>query len=412
MKKKILLGCIIASSLLLSGCGKSAENISFQDGYSTLFQKVSDINGKKPENLTSLQDTTTAAFTVSSQQGFSASGMFIASGVYDTISGSALIDLSLDASMFEPSFNASATITGWMKIIQNTESMYAFIDGLSLTTTSGDLDGGIVNALIGTISKKWINLTETGTGTMVNKQAFTTNLWAFSYHLIEGLRRNPLMIEKGKTMIDGSPAYILWRNTGWVSGFVHYLLNDAQNPGAQVLFSGDEIQTVIDGITASPLSGYLIVHSEKDIELRIMSITTKDTGILSASFRTTKPATRSLTENGTNTVMLTGTAFIDTKWLHFINTLTTQKVSIDVLAKPEQKWVEVTLITPDIRVYALIKNAFHAIDAVSLPTITGSTPLSQIMQWFSMLGGGWLPDDTGSVKEPELTPTTTGSISQ
>jgi hypothetical protein len=347
------------------------------------------------------QDTTNATFTISAQQWFAASGTLSVSGMYDSVSWHAMIDMSIDANLFEPSFNANATLTGGMRFVQKESQIYAYINGLSLNATSGDVDGGILNALIGTISKKWISLSDGQTGS-INTSSYSTNLSSLEYYLIEWLTRFPLVSAKGKTTVNGSPAYILDWNVAGVSGFVKYILNDAQNPWIQVLFSGDTIQNVVNGVVSSPLSGFLIVHSAKDIELRIDRIQTKDVGTLQVSISTTKSATRWLQDNETHTQLLTGKASIENGWVRIINTLIAQNIVLDTLIKSHGDIMEFTLTTPDVRAHATLNNEHHKTGIFAIPTITDIVPLTQILQWFSMLGWNAPEVDNGTGNEMDI----------
>lgn len=89
--KRYSIIILAATTLLIAGCGKSAQNVSFNQGYDTLTKKLSMISMTKPVTGAITQDITTIDIQASSSQGFTASGTLISSGIY--ASGNAVIDL-------------------------------------------------------------------------------------------------------------------------------------------------------------------------------------------------------------------------------------------------------------------------------------------------------------------------------
>lgn len=74
-------------------------------------------------------------------------------------SGNALIELSINATAFEPSFNASVLASGAFRVAQLGKTTYGYIDNVTFKPISGSADGGIIEALASTMSKKRIDLT-------------------------------------------------------------------------------------------------------------------------------------------------------------------------------------------------------------------------------------------------------------
>lgn len=184
----------------------------------------------------------------------------------------------MDANAFEPSFNSSVIISGAIRLAHLNNNTYGYIENILFKPLTGNADGGIIQALASTMSKRRIDLTDTlgGTGSATKGfSASTVNVQAFAYHLVDSLKSHRLFREAGKTTIDGKPAYILARDPEGVSGFVQDLL---QNDSSQEhpMFSQETIREAVDGILASPVVGYLIIHSSNNVTLRIDSITTND----------------------------------------------------------------------------------------------------------------------------------------
>ncbi len=414
--KKYIPIIAIGATIFLAGCGSSGQNMSFQDAYNKLSQqKIIHVENNTPNN-TPIHDQTTVDFTVTSPQGFMATGTLIASGEYDMSSGAANIDLSLIAKAFEPSFGATVNVAGLVKVINDTQSTYAYINNMSVTPETGNADGGILTALLGSISQKWINLSDDWStdGTTVSGSTATgwaTNNGLSSYHasfthlltrIQEGIATYPLLKETGKTEVDGKLAYNIDWNAEWVSGFVNYLLQDTKNFGNNITFSGSTLEEVVKGILESPIVGQIVVYSEDNVVLRIDSIQTKDAGIISLRYSTKEGLTWTNIDTA-NTVIATGDILSDGDEVMFHINIPTNNMRLSGETKEDQTQLSLTLTTTDITAMALIKNVTTVIQSFTPTVVTWAMPLEEVTRWFSMLG---LTTDTVQM------PTTTDEMGQ
>jgi hypothetical protein len=129
---------ISTSALLLTGCGKSATSMTFQEGYTSLTKNIAAIDITAPVANAITHELTTIDMQAASAQGFAASGTITSSGVY--ASGNALIHLGINATAFEPSFNASVIASGAFRLAQLGTTTYGYIDTVTLKPISGSAD--------------------------------------------------------------------------------------------------------------------------------------------------------------------------------------------------------------------------------------------------------------------------------
>lgn len=403
--KKILPIIALSATLFLSGCWSSGQKLSFQEAYTKLTaNKIINIQDTAPIN-TPLQDQTTIDFSLSSPQWFHASGTLVASGQYDMSSGAANIDITLQGKAFEPSFGAAVNIAGLVKIANDTKATYAFIDNMSIVPETGNVDGWLMTALIGSISKKWINLssedttitTDTGStdGGLSSYHASITRLVS---HLQEGIATYPLLKETGKTKVDGKLAYNVDWNAEGVSGFVNFLLKDSKNFGNNITFSGATLEEVVKGILESPIAGQLIIYSEDNIVLRIDSITTKDAGIISLSYSSKDWLTWTNTDTD-KTIIATGDILAAGKEIIFHINVPSNNVSLIGETKDNQKALSVTLTTPDITLLTMIKNTTSTLSAFTPTIVSGAMFIQDLTQGFNLLAGYEEPSTQPTIAE-------------
>lgn len=396
--KKILPIIALSATIFLAGCGSSGQNMSFQDAYNKLTTLPKLESNNIPAN-SPLADTTNIDFAISSPQWFHASGTLVASWEYDMTSGAANINLLLQAKAYEPSFGASVKIDWDIKIANDTKSTYAYIDSFNLVPETGNVDGGLITALIGSISKKWINLGDNtvalDTGNSVSGASISTNNGLFAYsanmqtflsRFQEGITKYPLLKETGKTKIDGKLAYNVAWNPEGVLGFVNYLLQDSKNLWNNITFSGSTLEEVVKGILESPLVGNIIVYSKDNVVLRVDSITTQDAWIISMTYSTKDGLTWTNTDNEKN-IIATGDILPSGKEFVFHISIPANEISLIGETKAQGKNIVLTVTTPDVTLQATISNKTMKIDSFVPTIISGAMPLENIAQGFGLLWG-------------------------
>ncbi len=409
--KKILPMIALSATLFLAGCGSSGQNMSFQDAYNKLTTLPKIESSNIPAN-SPLADTTNIDFTISSPQWFHASGTLVASWEYDMTSGAANINLLLQAKAYEPSFGASVKIDWDIKIANDTKSTYAYINSFNLVPETGNVDGGLITALIGSISKKWINLGDNtvtlDTGSSVSGASVSTNNGLFAYsanmqtflsRFQEGITKYPLLKETGKTKIDGKLAYNVTWNPDGVSWFVNYLLQDSKNLGNNITFSGNTLEEVVKGILESPLVWNIIVYSKDNIVLRIDSITTKDAWIISMTYSTKDGLAWTNTDNEKN-IIATGDILPAGKEFIFHISVPTNNVVLAWETKDQGKKAVITVTTPDITFQATVSNTSNKIDSFSPTIISDAIPLENIVNGFGLFGANNnVQDNTSTISD-------------
>ncbi len=276
--KKIWVLVLLCSTIILAGCGKTGQDMSFQDTYNVL--KSHNIFAGKayntPDTSKVLQDETTIDFAINANEWFNATGTLVSKWLYNLPAHWVNMSIWIDAIAFEPSFGTNIILSGELQFVENSGKIYWSINNFNVSPEkeSWNVEWGVINALVNTISKKWIMISQTWE--VSSLVPYRTNIVEFFHQLNKWRWEYSLFKEIWKTTIDGYTAYKIGWDELWVKSFVQHILQDAKNIGAPVTFDWATMDEVIQGIIASPLEWYMIIKSKDHIILRIDSISTQD----------------------------------------------------------------------------------------------------------------------------------------
>jgi hypothetical protein len=394
--KKISVIALIGSTLIFAGCGKSGQDMTFQETYATL--KSHNIFGgkeyKTPDITKVLHDETVIDFSLSAKEGFSATGKLISKWSYNLPGDWVDMKMSMEAIAFEPSFGSNMLFSGEVQFAENSGKIYWSLNSFNISPEreAGNVEWWVINALANTISKKWIDLSWSGnSASLVPYRANIVeffhqfNRWRWAYSLFK---------EAGTTTIDGYAAYKIAWDEEWIKKFVEHILKDAKNIWAPVTFDGSTMDQVIQGIVASPIEWYMIIKSRDHVILRIDSITTQDSGKL--SFIYDKNWLELTVKDNENIVIATGSVGLHKRELHFGLTLPGSNVDIQWQTLLKQWKAKVTLTNPEFILTTLIGGETKTADVFTAVQIQESIPLTQIIEWFSLIGQGMMWEETTS----------------
>jgi hypothetical protein len=385
--KKILLISLLCSSVLLAGCGKSGQDMTFQQAYDVL--KTQNIFTKEYPAVDTnkpLQDNTHIDFSLAATGWFSATWTVILSWVYNLPSGWAELDVDLEAKAFEPSFGGNITLSWAVHLVENSKKIYGMIKafGLKPELSQWNVEWWVINALINTISKKRITLSaEEQTATIT---PYRKNVTEFFRQLHSSRNEYNFFKETEKTTIDGYTAYKLWWDTEWIKWFMKRILNDARNLWNPVTFDSKTLDDILQWIIDSPLEGYLIIKSKDHVVVRLDTIKTKDSGIF--SFTYDKDWLSMQVKDNDNNIVTTANIQKKDKELAFEINIPNNNVAVQWYTQDEQEELYMTVTNKEFVLRTIIWWTSTATPLFTPTTITWSTPLSQIVEWFSILSQG------------------------
>jgi hypothetical protein len=387
MMKKISIIVLLLSTLFLAGCGKTGQDMSFQDAY----KKIVSYTAKNITTTTSsdetkaVHDETVVDFSLHANAWFAASGTLKSIGDY-TINQSwsaVIMWLSIDSQAYEPSFWSDVKITWDIQFVENSWVTYGKINWFSLTPEkeTGNVEWWVINALIKTISNKRITLSEWAE--KISLIPYRKNITELMRQLNIWWSQNILFKEVWKTTIDWYTAYKIWWNKDGVKSFIQYILKDAKNIWVPIIFDWATIDEAIQGIMNSPIEWYMIIKSSNDIILRIDSITTQDSWILWVTY--SKDWVEAVLKNNDNTIIATWDIRPKNTELFFNLAIPSNNVYIWWQTEKNQEVVRLQFKNSEFVLNAIIWGTSKTIDLFSPIVVTWSTPLSQIIQWFNLL---------------------------
>lgn len=391
--KKISVIILLSSSLLLAWCGKTGQDMSFQEAYTVLKSHniFADKDYTSPDTTKVLSDETTIDFSLHANEWFSATWVIKSIWTYNLPSPQWWVNMNLlvDSLAFEPSFWSNVKLTGDIQFVENSGTLYGKINGFSLSPAkdAGNIEWWVINSLINTISKKWITLSEWQTVLV----PYRKNIIEFFHQFNVGRNKNSLFKEVWKTQIDWYTAYKIWWDEEGVKAFVQYILQDAKNIWTPIAFDWSTMDEAIQWIVSSPIEWYLIIKSADDVTLRIDSVSTQDSGIV--WFVYDKNGLLLTLKDTDNTIIATWDVLKKDDELEFNLSIPSNNVTIHWHTEGHQDKAIITLNNPDFLLHAMIGWTTSTVDSFVPVVVTGSTPLKQIMQWFSMLSQ-WMEEET------------------
>lgn len=388
--KKIWVFVVLCSTIILAWCGKSGQDMSFQDAYSTL--KSHNIFADKvyntPDITKVLRDETIIDFMLNAQEWFSATWVLVSKWLYNLPADGVDMNMWIDAVAFEPSFGTNIVLSWELQFVENSGKVYGSINHFNVSPEkeSGNVEWGVVNALVNTISKKWILLTETWDNASL--VPYRANIVEFFHQLNKWRWEFSLFKEIGKTSIDWYTAYKIWRDEDWIKAFAQHILQDAKNIGTPVTFDWATMDEVIQGIVSSPLEWYMIIKAKDHIVLRIDSISTQDSWKL--GFVYDKNGIELTVKDNNNAIIATGNVEKQKKELAFWLHIPWNNISIEGQTIDNQWKAKVILTNSQFVLTMMIHGTTSTSDAFTAVQIQESTPLSQIIEWFSLIWQGMM----------------------
>lgn len=403
MRKSISILALCAT-VFLTWCGSSWQNMTFSQAYEKMreapihllaTQNKDTVDAEKP-----LADNTIIAFHMSAPQWFLLSGDIIISGQYDAVAGNAHLGIDINGKAFEPSFGASVWFHGALAFLQEKAKTYGIINAFTIAPETGNIDGWLITALIGSISNTRIDLSpdalSSSSLSSQNIGSYQAKLHAFLATIGTSLKKYPLFKEQEKTKIQGKLAYKIWWNEEGLSGFLTELLHETHKESNDVSFSTEMIASLVSEIVHSPIAWYLLVENKNTVSLHIDSIQTKDSGIISLSY---SPKDWCIRENMDEQQQTIATGSVSAKKESVDYTLSIPLNNTHVTGKRLQKDKKmfITLLTPDLTVDATVYHTVQNTAPFVLPVVSGALNIQDIMSWFSLLGGA--PDEVHTESE-------------
>ncbi len=385
--KKISIITLLCSTLFLAWCGKSGQDMSFQDAYWVL--KSHNIFANKqydtPDTTKALHDETTIDFSLHANQWFVATGTLRSSWDYNLPDQKWWVNMYLmvDSEAYEPSFWSNVALTWVIQFVENSWKIYGRINWFSLTPEkeAGNVEWGVINALINTISKKWITLSEWWEKTAL--VPYRKNIIEFFHQFNLWRNKHSLFKEIGKTKIDWYTAYKIWWDEEWVKSFVQYILQDAKNIWTPIAFDWSTMDEAIQWIISSPIEWYIIIKASNHVILRIDSISTKDSGIL--WFVYSKDWLLLTLKDTDNTIVATWDVTLKDKELVFNLSVPSNNIFIAWFTQNNQSTASITFKNTEFVLNTTIWGITNAIENFLPSVVTWSIPLAQILEWFSIL---------------------------
>ncbi len=385
--KKIFIIAVLSSSVFLAGCGKTGQDMTFQQAYDVLKQQNIFTKDYPAVDTTKiLQDNTHIDFSLAATGWFAATGTVILSWVYNLPSGWVELDLDLEAKAFEPSFGGNITLSWALHFVENSKKVYGMIKtfGLQPELSQGNVEGWVINALVNTISKKWITLSDDAQTATITP--YRKNITEFLRQLHSSWNEYTFFKETGKTTIDWYTAYALWWDTEGIKWFMKHILNDARNIWNPVNFDSKTLDDVLQGIIASPLEGFLIIKSDKHVVLRIDAVKTKDSGTF--SFVYDQNGLSMQVKDTDNTIITTANIQKKDKELAFDVNIPNNSVAVQWYTQDDQEELYMTITNKEFVLRAIVWGNSAITDTFTPTTVSWSTPLSQIVEGFTMLSQG------------------------
>lgn len=384
--KKISLFTLFVSTIFLAWCWKTGQDMSFQDAYNAL--KSHNIFATKayetPDTTKVLHDETNIDFALHANEWFVATGTIISVWDYNLPDANWWVNmnLSINSEAYEPSFWSNIRLTWDIQFVENSWSIYGKINWFSLTPEkdSWNVEWGVISALVNTISKKWIMLSSwTEKASLV---PYRKNIIEFFHQFNLWRNKHSLFKEVWKTTIDWYTAYKIWWDEEGVKAFVQYILEDAKNIWAPVTFDGATMDEAIQWIISSPIEWYLIVKSANHVILRIDSVSTQSWIVW---FTYSKDWLLLTVKDLDNMLIATWDVTLQDKELVFNLSAPSSNIFIVWHTENNQSTAVVSLKNNEFLISTVIKGMTKAIETFTPTIVTGSMPLTQILQWFSML---------------------------
>lgn len=385
--KKISILTLLVSTLFLAGCGKSGQDMSFQDAYNVL--KSHNIFANKqyetPDTTKVLHDETTIDFALHANEWFIATGTLTSAWDYDLPNANWWVNMNLmvDSEAYEPSFGSNVRLTWDIQFVENTWVIYGKINWFSLSPEkeSWNVEWWVISALVNTISKKWIMLSEGSE--KASLVPYRKNIIEFFHQFNLWRNKHSLFKEVWKTQIDWYTAYKIWWDEEWVKAFVQYILQDAKNIWTPIAFDGSTMDEAIQWIISSPIEWYLIIKSTNHVILRIDSVSTKDSWTV--WFTYSKDGLFLTVKDTDNTLIATWDVTLKDNELVFNLAVPSSNIYIVWNTSNNQSIAHVTLKNSEFILSTTIKGITQAIEKFVPAVVTWSTPLTQILKWFSIL---------------------------
>ncbi len=394
--KKIALLLGIASMVFLAWCGKTWQDMSFEDAYKTL--KSHNIFNEKQFSPTdptlALYDETTIKFNLFWSEWFSATGDLFATGVFnppDKIWGSE-IHIALDVLWFEPWFWGNVSLTSHIQLVEQDSSIYWLIHSFWILTANEkpNIEGGMINAIVNTIAKQRIQLNTPWEKTSL--LPYRRNIITFFHQLNRWWNANTIFKASEKTKIDWFVAYKLeWDEEG-IKKFVDSIAGDAKKTWTPITLDGKTLDEAINSLVASPLEWYLIIRWEDHIILQINSIKTKDIWEVSISYD--KYWLSISAKNSENISTVSGNFQKTGSELVFSFEIPKEELLIYGKSKDKQSNLEVEIKNPWYTINAIIFGKTYSGTPIPITQVTWSRSIQQIQQWFTMLSEGLTEETT------------------
>ncbi len=206
-------------------------------------------------------------------------------------------DVRSEAGSGKSETNVDVSFSG--KIQLNSSGLYANVEKMVIDMMPNDVyDTKSLTKAINTVANQWINLMPIGQpgqeGFLLSFSSgdditnnITNKVTDFLKVFQNSIKTYPLLQETEKTKIDGNVAYWIARSQEGVSWFVNELVNNLDVSEFLWLLSEfwfDDLPTeqlknkpliasmISSVIVQTPLSGYIILHDEDVVELRILSL--------------------------------------------------------------------------------------------------------------------------------------------
>lgn len=398
MRNFLVLWVASILSIGLVWCGKSGQDMSFNDAYNKLFSTSAlEQYMQKLDTEDVISEKTKTSINASMDDGFLLTGNIITDSIYDVQSGNAEITFGFDGGAYLSNLSSSFSMRLSGKVQTIGEKLYAYIDAFDLTpnTTNQEIKTSVafISPLVNTLAKQWIDLSPKSNSGLqmidwLSLSPYGANIKQFLSAIQHAIKTYPLLQEAGKTEIDGKLAYqIAWNQAG-VSGFVTEILQSTKNIGQNIEISQNEIDDAIQGVLKTQLSGYIIVYTEKEIVLRIDSLQSEDMGILRATAYTKDGATFSLNDID-GVVLFTGEAKPQGKNILIKAHIPENNIQLEMTVPKDGTTIDAKIIWSWFAIDIKTQAEVWGVSTYSPTPIETSKPIQDIINWVMWLLGMW-----------------------
>lgn len=398
-KKILLIASVLILSLWLAGCGKSWQDMSFDEAYSKLFSLENIQTAQNRDTGKPVAESMKADIVASTQDWFLLTGTLISSGAYDNLSGNAEIVFWFSGGVDIPEMNTNIALWTNMTFLTKDQEMFLYLDTFTLTPNTQDQQLGMMMAfvapLMNSIWKQWIDVTpRDGSGLVINSNVqiapYGANIGQFSSVLQKAVKTYPLLQEVNKTQVDGKLAYQVDRNPSGVSGFVTELLQNSKNLGQNITFSDEEINTIVKDILETKLSGHIIVYTKDNVTLKLNAANTQQESSADIVYST---------KDGANIIwyaawkeILVGTANRDKQKLTLKGSIKengTDTTTLDWTFPYNGQNMKLILTSSGVKAEVDISFTVKPLQQFAQTVITESTPLQDVINGVLWLLGMW-----------------------